>query len=47
MDCKECDSQLHPIDTDENECKCGGLYCGNCDAEYNKKGEPTAGGLIK
>jgi hypothetical protein len=46
--CKECDSeQMYPMDTDDHECKCGGMYCGSCDAEYDKKGELISGGAIK
>jgi hypothetical protein len=46
--CKECDSEyIYLKDTDESECKCGGMYCGSCDAEYDKKGELIAGGAFK
>jgi len=45
--CKECESEeLYPMDTDDHECDCGAMYCGNCDAEYSKEGELLSGGLV-
>ena len=44
--CSQClDGQLYPMDTDDHECNCGAVYCGNCDAEFNKEGELLAYGV--
>ena len=45
--CSQCESdQIYPMDTDDHECKCGAVYCGNCDAEYSKEGELLAYGKV-
>ena len=45
--CKNCDSsEIYPMDTDDHECKCGAVYCGNCDAEYSKEGELLVFGKV-
>jgi len=45
MKCKECGSEeLYPMDTEDHECKCGAMYCGNCEAEISKEGELLAYG---
>jgi hypothetical protein len=46
--CKECESEeLYSMDTDDHDCKCGAVYCGNCDAEFSKEGELLAYGKVK
>ena len=43
--CSQCESeQLYPMDTEDHECKCGAMYCGECDAEFSKEGELLAYG---
>jgi hypothetical protein len=43
--CSQCESeQLYPMDTEDHECKCGAMYCGECDAELSKEGELLAYG---
>ena len=44
--CKECEGQLYPLDTDDHECKCGAMYCGDCDTEFNKDGEILSYGRV-
>ena len=45
--CKNCESdEIYQMDTDDHECKCGAVYCGNCDAEYSKEGELLAFGKV-
>ena len=34
------------MDTEDHDCKCGAMYCGNCDAEYSKEGELLSGGFV-
>ena len=46
--CSECESEeLYPMDTEDHECDCGAIYCGNCDAEFSKEGELLAYGKVK
>ena len=40
----ECGGELFPMDTDDHECDCGAVYCGECDAEFSKEGELLAYG---
>ena len=43
--CTQCESEsLYSMDTDDHECKCGAVYCGECDAEFSKEGELLAYG---
>jgi hypothetical protein len=43
--CTQCDSErVFPMDTEDHECKCGAVYCGECDAEFSKEGELLAYG---
>jgi len=45
--CSQCESnQIYPMDTDDHECKCGAVYCGECDAEFSKEGELLAYGRV-
>ena len=45
--CSQCDSEeIYSMDTDDHECKCGAVYCGNCDAEFSKEGELLAYGKV-
>ena len=46
MKCKECEGELYPLDTEDHECQCGAVYCGNCDAEFSKEGELLALGRM-
>jgi hypothetical protein len=39
-----CGGELFPMDTEDHDCNCGQTYCGECDAEYSKKGEKLSGG---
>jgi hypothetical protein len=44
--CSQClNGVLYPMDTDNHECNCGAVYCGNCDAEFSKEGELLAYGV--
>ena len=44
--CKECEGELYPLDTEDHECKCGAMYCGNCNAEFSKEGELLSYGRV-
>jgi hypothetical protein len=45
--CSQCESeQIYPVDTEDHECKCGAVYCGNCDAEFSKEGELLTYGKV-
>jgi hypothetical protein len=45
--CKECEGELYPLDTEDYDCRCGAVYCGNCDAEFSKEGELLALGRVR
>jgi len=43
MKCKNCGSEsLYPLDTDDHECDCGAMYCGECNAEMSREGQLLA-----
>ena len=47
INCVLCDSKdLYSVDNHDSDCTCGGIYCIDCDAEYNKKGELIAYGEV-
>jgi hypothetical protein len=46
MKCSQCKSeQLYPMDTEDHECECGAMYCGECNAEFSKEGELLSFGI--
>jgi hypothetical protein len=43
MKCKNCGSEnLYPLDTEDHECDCGAMYCGECNAEMSREGQLLA-----